>query len=272
VDVGDPLYAEDRLIAQDAGVRLVFLDDGHLEQLKPKARVTVASKGCRPDDGVELIARKKPSPAQLESLRDLARSGRGAVGVVRGRPPATPQAVTPLYGATVITDRPTLTWRPVKNAASYRVELWSGDGERLIWRAKPAVAQLNYPPKEKALRLGTAYLWQVRARSATDEDLGLVVDSEFSTAGEMEVAKLAALQPLASGADAADWLQAAVTYQDFGVYGEALALFEKLAAKQPDKPKFQEALAIYYERAGRTEEAKKAQEKAKKLRAELPKP
>jgi hypothetical protein len=272
LDVGDPVYAEDRLMAQDAGARLIFLEDGHCEQLKPKARVTVATKGCTPVDSVEPVKRKTPSPRQLDSLRDLARSGRGAVGVVRGTPPASPQVVTPLYGATVLTDRPKLTWRPVEKAAGYRVELWSGDGKRLIWRAKPAAAQLDYPPKETALRPGAAYLWRVRARSATDEDLGLVVDSEFATAGKMEAAELAALQPLAAGADTADWLQAALTYQEYGVYGEALALFEKLAAKQPDKPKFQEALAIYYERAGRTDEANKAREKAKRLRAELPAP
>jgi hypothetical protein len=261
----------DRLgAAADAGAVLIFLEEGHYERLKPKARATVGDKGCTPAEAVEPIEGKKLPPAQLESLRDLARSSRGAVAVLRGRPPATPQAVTPLYDATVLTTRPTLTWQPGEKVESYQVQVWSGDGQRRIWRATTTAERLEYPPKEPALKPGTKYLWRVTARGAKDEDLGQLVDSKFSTAGKEEVEELAALKPLAASADEADLLLAALTYQAYGVYGEALALYEKLAAKQPDEPSFQLALASYYGRAGRTKEAAAAREMAKKLGAKLP--
>ena len=59
-------------------------------------------------------------------------------------------------------------------------------------------------------------------------------------------------------------------YEEHGVYGEALVVYEKLAAKRPEEANFQLALANYYERGGRTEEATAARSKAKKLGAVVP--
>jgi hypothetical protein len=267
----DLLRPGDRLnAAADAGAVLIFLDEGRYERLKSNTRATVGDKGCTPAEAVESVAGKKLPPAQLESLRDLARSSRGAVAVVRGRPPATPQVVTPLYDATVLTERPALTWRAADKADSYQVQLWSGDAQRLIWRETTTATRLDYPPKRPALKPGTQYRWRVTVRRGEDEDPKPVVESKFATAGKEEVDELAALKPLAASADEADLLLAAVTYQAYGVYGEALALYEKLAEKQPNEPNFQLALASYYERAGRQEEAKAARDKAKKLGAGMP--
>jgi hypothetical protein len=269
----DLLRPGDRLrAATGASALLIFLDEGRYERLKPNAQATVGDKGCTPADAVEPVAGRKLPPAQLEGLRDLARSSRGAVAVVRGRPPATPQAVTPLYDATVLTDRPALTWRPADKADSYQVQMWSGDGQRLIWREKTTAARLDYPPKQAGLKPGTQYRWRVTVRRGEDEDPTPLVDSKFATAGKEEAEELAAVKPLAASAEEADLLLAAVTYQAYGAYGEALALYEKLAAKEPEEPSFQLALASYYERAGRADQAEAARAKAKKLGAEVPEP
>ncbi len=90
----------------DGEATFIFLADGQRERLKPKAQVTVGPKGCTPPDAIERLKTAKLPPANLESLRDLANSSRGAVGVLRGDPPPKPQVVTPLFGATIQTDRP----------------------------------------------------------------------------------------------------------------------------------------------------------------------
>jgi hypothetical protein len=262
----------DRLAAgSDAEALLIFWEEERQERLKPKARATVGTKGCTPAEAVERIDGKKLPAAQLDGLRHLAPSGRRAGSDLRrDRLPATPQLVTPLYDTTLLTNRPTLTWQPVEKADRYRVELWSGSGQRRIWRATTKEARLEYPPKEAALKPGTAYLWRVRAQKAEAEDLGQVVDSKFSTATKPEGEELAALKPLVAGGDDANLLLAAVAYEDHGVYGEALAMYEKLAAKRPEEANYQLALANYYERGGRLKEAEAAREKAKKLGAEVP--
>jgi hypothetical protein len=263
---GDLLRPGDRLAAgPDAEALLVFWDEERYERLKPKARATVGAKGCKPVEAVERVEGKKLPPAQVESLRELGRSGRRAGADLRGRPPATPQRVTPLYGATVLTDRPAFTWRPAEKVDSYRVELWSGDGRRRLWRATTTAARLDYPPKEAALKPGLGYQWRVMARRGEDEDPDPVVDSKFSTATKTEAADLAAVKELAAGDNHADLLLAAVMYEEHGVYGEALAVYEKLAAKRPEEANFQLALGNYYERGGRSEEAAAARAKAKKL-------
>jgi hypothetical protein len=230
----------------------------------------VGARGCTPADAVERVEGKKLHPAQLESLRELGRSGRRAGADLRGRPPATPQRVTPLYGATVLTDRPTFTWYPAAKADSYRVELWSGEGRQRLWRAQTTAARLDYPPNERALKPGTGYQWRVLARRGEDEDPVLVVDSKFSTPTKSEADDLAAVKPLAAGDNPADLLLAAVMYEEHGVYGEALAIYEKLAAKRPEEANFQLALANYYERGGRSAAAAAARAKAKQLGAVVP--
>lgn len=265
----DLLRPGDVLRADDGEAVLVLLDDGRRERLKSKSKAVVTEKGCTPaaverQDKVKLLAR------QLAGLRDLANSSRAGVGVLRGEPPPTPQVVTPMYGATLLTDKPTLSWLPTDKADSYQVQLWSGDGQRQIWRATTDKARLAYPEKQKALKPGTKYLWRVRARMGEDTDLGQVVDSKFSTATKAEADELAALKPLAASTEVADLLLAAVTYEAHGLYDEALALYEKLAEKQPAEANFQVALASYYERGGRTDQARAAREKAKKLGATLP--
>ena len=59
--------------------------------------------------------------------------------------------------------------------------------------------------------------------------------------------------------------QVTALYEAHGAYDEALRQYERLAKARPQEPAFQQALANYYERAGRPDLAKAARERAKEL-------
>jgi hypothetical protein len=264
--VMDLLRPGDQLTSADDGhATLVFLSDGHRERLRASARATVGEKECTPASAVErLDASHDLTGAHLASLRELARSARAGVGVLRGEPPPTPQAVTPMYGTTVISTRPTLSWPAAAGADSYTVELLRGDGRRLVWRETTRENRLPYPEQKPALHHAAKYLWRVTAHH--DDDSGRrIVNSKFLVATQAEADDLARLRPLESSSNPADVLVAAVGYEAHGVYDEALKLYEKLAKQSPDAAAFQSVLANYYERAGLPDWAKAARERAEKL-------
>jgi hypothetical protein len=258
-------------VAGGGEVTLVFLEDGHRERLKPKIQATVQAEGCQPAEARQRLEGPKLAPANLESLRDLANSSRGAVGVLRGDPPPKPQVVTPLYGATIQTDRPALTW-PDAKAEAYLVQLFSGaDGKdkRLLWKATVKETRLSYPEKEKPLELGRKYQWHVIPLKGDDASADPIVDSKFLVLTKYEIDLLSNLKPLLASKVPADLLLAAVSYEAHGVYDEALRLYERLAELSPEEANFQVALVSYYDRAGRKDLAQKARERAKKLGAEV---
>ena len=255
----------DRLtVARDGEVRVVILDDGAVERLKGGAEVTLGDRGCRPDTHVERIKAKKLPEKNLKSLRETVRSERGAVGVLRGEAPPNPQVVSPLYGAAVAPEGLAFTWPAAKGATGYRAELLSGDGKKSLWKVEAREPKLAYPEKQAALKPGPKYHWRVFALS--EGKPREIVHSEFFVLTRSEVKELAAVAELAKSKDPADQLLAAVSYEVRGVYGEALALYAKLAADSPDEPNFQQALANYYDRAGRKDRAEVARKKAEKLR------
>jgi hypothetical protein len=268
------LFAGDRLrAAKGAALTLVFLADGHRERLRPGAKALVGDKGCEPAGSVEQLASRKPSRAQLSSLRQHVRSihasgGRAAVGVLRSEPDGAP-AVTPMFGARVLTTHPTLTWAALPKAESYEVELRSGaDGadERLLWRHSTTATSLPYPEEEDVLAPGLKYRWRVLARLKGAREQ-VVAESKFFVARKAQIAEAPGLRALAASADPADWLLAAAAYEAEGVYDRALPLYERLARQAPDNLDYQLALVRYYVRAGRKDEARKAQERVKALEA-----
>jgi hypothetical protein len=267
----DLLRPGDRLRPDDAAeVVMMFLDDGHRERLKANAQVEVGEKGCKPADAVEGVAAVKLPAANLAALREMARSGRGAVGAPRGGDKSsTPEAVTPIIGAAILTERPELSWPPVAGAQGYRVEILLHDGGqgRVLWRAETKEPRLPYPEKHKPLAGGLGYRWRVTALLAEDKEEPAVRGGKFFVLSPDEVEELAAVKPLAASKDPAEVLLAAMAYEASGAHGEALAAFERLAALAPEEGNYQTALASYYERAGRKDDAAKARERAQKLGA-----
>jgi hypothetical protein len=270
------LFAGDRLrAAKGATLTLVFLADGHRERLRPGAKARVGDRGCEPDEAVERLEPRKPSRAQLSSLLQHARSihasgGRVAVGVLRSDADGAP-AVTPMFGARVLTTHPTLTWAALPKAEGYQVELLSGpDGadERVLWRHTTTATSLPYPEEEDVLAPGLKYRWRVVARLKGAREQ-VVAESKFFVARKAQIAEAPGLRALAASADLADWLLAAATYEAEGVYDKALPLYERLARQAPDNLDYQIALVRYYTRAGRQDRAQEARERVKALEAKV---
>jgi hypothetical protein len=227
----------------------------------------VAAEGCTP---AEAVVRRpaRLAKANLAGLRALARSSSGGVGMLRGFAAESVPAVRPLSGSMVLTRRPTLSWPAVDRATAYDVRLFSGQGRerRLEWKASSTEPRLPYPEKQPPLPPGVVRYWEVTARTGDDQETP-AVQSRFSVATAREIARLAKIRPLAESRDPNDWLVAAAAYEAAGVYNEALPLYEKLAAKRPGQPRYQEALARYYARAGLPTKAEQARRRAEELGA-----
>jgi hypothetical protein len=263
----DFLYPGDRLRPQgDGRAVLVFVDDEHREQVKGPA--TVAQAGCKPPEAVEVL--RKPGPemkAVLDGLKELDRSGRAAGTVFRSPSDDERPAVTPVDGSRVLTDRPAFTWRPVPKVKGYRIEVFKKADLKVKpeWTADPTEARWTYP---RPLPRGREYAWRVYA--VTDEEVRPCAGGGFYLVGAGETGDLEKLQTLAAGDDAGDLVLAAVGYEGQQAYGEALAAYERLCRRAPHAAAFQAARAALLERAGRTEEAKKAWADAEKAGFVLP--
>jgi hypothetical protein len=211
------------------------------------------------------VERHQPPGPKERVFRDgydaLKESPGGSITSFRGSPKGTVPAVRPMAGATVTTGRPSLAWPAVTGATAYRVRLLDAEGKEL-WTETTKTPALPYPARRKALDHGDTYTWQVYAGKADGDRL--VLTSDFEVLSEAVVKQLTALEPLVKGGDRADLLLAAATYHAYGVYDQALALYERLAREVPGEPAFHAACAAYYERGGRLDEARKALERAKK--------
>jgi tetratricopeptide (TPR) repeat protein len=126
---------------------------------------------------------------------------------------------------------------------------------------------LPYPEEENVLDKGGKYRWRVSAKREGKEEV--VVESEFFVASNRVLEQVGKVRRLVEGDDPLGWLLAADLYDELGVYGKALPLFEKLAARSPEAASYQVALARYYTLAGREEDAKKARDRAKDLGVDL---
>jgi tetratricopeptide (TPR) repeat protein len=168
----------------------------------------------------------------------------------------------------VLTLRPTLTWDAVPKAKGYEVELRDGNGNKVLWREKADKPLLEYPAKRNPLEYSASYQWKVTAKLGGEDDPTYEA-SVLLVVTKDEAKELDELKKLVESKDATDWLLAAVMYEAHGVYTEALALYEKLTRDFPKQANYHKALANYYERAGRTEEAEKERKEAKKLGAAI---
>ena len=163
--------------------------------------------------------------------------------------PENPPAITPIFGATVTSDRPALAWPTGKEAKSYRVKLLSGAG-RELWRVETKEPHVVFPEGQEALQRGYIYRWKV-----TDAEFRPVASGEFGVATQSELKQMEDLRSLAAGGDRADQLAAVLAYQRLGAYTEALALLERLAKEAPEESLYRRELAELYRLAGRPEAA-----------------
>jgi hypothetical protein len=259
-EIGDLLYPGERLVVPtDGSATLAILGIGVQERIQPGSRATVGTQGCTPPGAIALRQEQRPAVAgSLKGLRPAPDNPRKAGLGFRGGEdvPEAPPAVAPIYGATVASDRPVLAWAGIAGALGYRVRLLSSAG-RELWRVEAKEPRLAYPEGQGALQRGYVYRWEV-----TDTEGHPVAASTFTVATESQRKRLAELPSPEAGEDRAELLAAALTYTRLGAYAEALATYERLAQLVPEEPSYQEALAGLYRRAGRSEEARAASERA----------
>jgi hypothetical protein len=268
LEQGDFLLPDETVsAAADAEATLVFLKRRESRRLKPGGRATLTRDDCTPADALEkLDAPPKLLPANLTKVREVEVREGGGVGVVRGEKPAGEARVEPLSGTFITSTRPAFRWPGVPKALRYAVELRDAGGQ-LLWKATTKEAMLAYPEKEKPLAYGLGYRWGVRALLPEDEEKPAVEGSRFTLLFEDEVKEVETVQKLAASDAEEDLLLAAAAFEGYHLHDRALEVFEKLARLRPRVARYHEALANYYEHAGRADRVKEARETAKRLRA-----
>jgi hypothetical protein len=233
------LYPGDRLSVPPEGeATLVFFDGGAKERVKPGAQITVGSRDSTPAGSVERLApASRAVAATMQDIR-LISSGKHAMTPGRDKVPEVdpPPAVSPIVGATVLTDRPALSWKPSPDTKEYHVRLVALGSNRLIWDVTTTEPKLAYPEAKPPLARSSAYSWVVtNAKGLT------IVQGRFSVATDEDARMLAEVVPLARGSEPAE---------AFGVLDAALAAYQRLAAMSPGEPAFQERVTELEKRAG----------------------
>lgn len=274
---GGKLLPGDRLSVPRGGeVVLVYFADSHRERVKPGATATVGKQRCGPANAVEVpkVARRLTA-RNLDKVREIVVGEGASVGVPRDWPPPLETArMTPTYGTRLASLRPSFSWPAVKDADSYKLEVFRSAG-RLLWeRHGLKKTSLEYPKDAKPLKADIRYSWRVSVTLKNENIEEVVPRSPFYVLPSEDVKALAddpALK-VTRDSDPADLMLAAVTYETYGVHDEALRVYEWLAEKAPREALFPLILSRYYKQAGRKDKAREALEQAKKLGYVPPKP
>ncbi len=241
----DPLVRGDRLtVPADGGATLLFFETGAKVRVKAGTTVTIGLAGCEPPEAVTRLKSVSRSVATtLRGLRSPSGQEFGTTSLREAREPNGPEppAVTPIDSSTVVSERPSLSWKARPDVKTYRVRLRVGGSDRQLWTAEASEPRLAYPPGEAPLRRGRVYLWQV-----SDQQGRPLVSGRFTVATGPEATKLGEFDHLARSDDPADLLAAAVVYLDHRVDDQALLVYERLTELAPSEPQHVEMLADLY--------------------------
>jgi hypothetical protein len=251
---GSLLYPGERLVVPvDGSVTVAVLGLGVRQCLKPGSEATVGPAGCTPPESVlERIPQKIAVTSTLKRIRPAPNDSRNAGLLVRGADSDLPDpapAVTPMFGATVSSDRPSLAWQPINSTKRYRIRLKSAAG-RELWHADTDLPRMTYPKDEEALKPGYVYDWEV-----ADTEGRTLARSRLSVALEIQRPRFEELKVLAEGDDRAGVFEAALGYAHLHAWDEALATYEHLVKLAPDEPAHRRALAELLHHAGRPDGA-----------------
>jgi hypothetical protein len=245
-EIGDLLYPDEVLVVPGDGSAIVsILGAGTRESIKPGSEAKVEPKGCTPPEAI--LARKEQPKAvasMMKNLRPSPGDGRKA-GLGFRTSPDQGRAITPIFGATVVQDRPSLAWPAAEKAESYRVKLLTGAG-RELWKAETKEPRLTFPEGKEPLHEDYVYRWEV-----TDQDYRQLVSGEFSAATASERAQFDELKAMVESGDRADRCSAALGYWRMSAYAEAIATLENLDKESSGKPAYRSLLSDLYRIAGR---------------------
>jgi hypothetical protein len=268
---GDQLRPGDQLrLADQAGLILLVIKDGHKDTRRPGTPATVQETGSAPAQAVASWESSQLPARALNTLQGHSRSGRAAGVIVRGPDGKDLPRLSPLPGSNLLTDRHAFSWPADQQAARYFVELATGPDERSwtrLWRVETTEPRLDFPKDRPALE-GVLHRWRVTACLTNGDDKVIVnpAIASFAVATGHEKKLLQELGPLMHSDGPTDWLLAAEACEARAVFEEARKLYLKLADKLPDDARAQETLAGYYRNGGQIDLAEKAEAQARQLR------
>jgi hypothetical protein len=242
-------------------LRLVFLADGHREELMPGATVKITPSGGTPAVAVKCEKTKLPA-SQLDGLRALAASARAGVSRVRDvGAPSLPD--TPIAESIILSDRPDFAWIPLGGVKPFEVRLFLGETvlqEKLVWSARAAQENMEYPKDRPTLERGEIYTWTV-----TVPEEGVITKGTFTVATKDQVDDFVQVRKLSRSPEKSDRLLAAILFESGKVYGRSHQIFESLAKEMPTEPWVIMATARHLARMGRMDEATRREKQALSL-------
>jgi hypothetical protein len=248
--VGELLYPDERLGVPAGGfATIAILGAGTRETIKPSCEVIVTPSGCMP---LESIAKRMNEPRTVVSVMKGVRGSAGdrrKLGVGYRSGPDDPPAITPIFGATVASERPGFAWPPDAKSRSYRVKLNSSAG-RNLWSVESTEPRLAFPEGKQPLKPGYVYRWEV-----TDQDFRAITAGEFSVATQAEREQFKEFKALTEGGDRSDRFSAVLGYRRIAACAEAIAVLERLAAESPDVAAYRDQLAELKRLAGLSRKA-----------------
>lgn len=226
---------------------ITLYKNGERRQLGPGSVTTVAADACKTASGPAAIT----LPAlPMKQIKDLAQSrvavGRPGGTVLRGGP--LDIELLGLFNTATRDRRPVFRWRAVAGAASYKLKVWDEKDDQ-IWQAEAVATSATYPADAPELKPGVDYIWRVTAT---------VKGERFSANGifrvlthEQRVDAADELQTLPDGDDAVTQVLRAEFFVRRGLWDDAIAAYQSLAAAHPESAAIHSALANLLAEQGR---------------------
>lgn len=185
--------------------------------------------------------RKLPKPPDTRGFEKFSGDSSSrliAGGATRGVNPRKP--VAPLEGV-AYKARPFFAWEIEPSSRTYHFTLYEGDVEkdaaaRIVYQADVTALELSYPKDAPRLEPGKLYSWRVSTPNATGKDDGPVARIKILGGEEaIEITKALTTAGLLSPSSAADKLDQARVFENFGIWYDALRIASELAQKPDDK-------------------------------------
>ncbi|MCZ2343358.1 MAG: tetratricopeptide repeat protein [Bacteroidales bacterium] len=263
LDDGDLLHLGDQItLPAGAALKAYFRPSGPVVSLKGPAQALVTAGKL--ETAAQVAVRDPKLPTRVADGL-VAQSGNSSlVGGLTLRGVPHPQ-VHPVVGMVVLQPTPTFRWPAAAGKARYRLELLTGAEGNPVWREETASNTLTYPKQRKPLTRGMGYRWRVFTLNADGSMKPHVEEVPFKVLNTDLAETLPEIQKLVASSDPTDWRLAAEVYRSWAVHDEAVALYEKLAEKQPKSAHLWKLLASYYTQAGDRDQAQTARQKVQAL-------
>ena len=244
----ESLRVGDRVEVKETGAATIVYFSGKRFRIKPGRSVTLKTDGPEPTEAVEAL--EDISKNVVSPIKGLPFDERYGGAIIRGGI-EHPPAVTPIDGALIESDSPSLEWPERTGAKTYRVRVFSAadnDSKHPLLSADVSAVRLEWPQTAKPLSRGDVFVWTVHAVAGAVETP--VCSARFTVSSAETAAALAAARPLLKSDDPADLLLAADTFRSVSADDLSRAAFSRLVSLFPDNADYRSLLSEYNRLAG----------------------